>query len=60
MQLPSDDAILLSFVNTKLRDEFSSLSDFCECYGAEEGEVVSRLAALGYKYDEDQNAFIRS
>ncbi len=60
MQLPVDDFILLSFVNTKLRDEFSSLSDFCLSYGAEEGEVAARLAALGYEYNEEKNAFIRS
>lgn len=51
---------MLSFVNTKLRDEFSSLSDFCECYGVEEEEITARLSALGYEYDEEQNAFIRS
>ena len=60
MQLPSDDFILLSFVNTKLRDEYSSLSDLCADYGVLEEELVARLLALGYKYNEDQNAFIRS
>ena len=60
MQLPQDDFILLSFVNTKLRDEFSSLSDFCENYGVEEGNLRTRLAGLGYNYDENANAFVRS
>ena len=60
MQLPSDDFILLSFVNTKLRDEYSSLADFCADYGVSEDELTMRLALLGYKYNEDLNAFIRS
>ena len=60
MQLPSDDFILLSFVNTKLRDEYPSFSDFCADYGVSEGELITRLALLGYKYSEEQNAFIRS
>ena len=60
MQLPIDDVILLSFVNTKLRDVYSSLSDLCADFGAEEEEVLARLAALGYVYNEEQNAFIRS
>ena len=51
---------MLSFVNTKLRDEFSSLSDFCGYYGVEEGEIRTRLALSGYNYDEDANSFIRS
>ena len=60
MQLPKDDFILLSFINTKLRDEYSSLSDLCADYGVSEEELSARLAALGYKYNEEQNAFIRS
>ena len=60
MQLPSDDFILLSYVNTKLRDECSSLADFCADYGVSESELTARLLALGYKYNEDKNAFIRS
>lgn len=27
--IPTDPAILLSFVNTRLRDEFSSLAELC-------------------------------
>ncbi len=51
---------MLSFVNTKLRDECSSLADFCDCYGVEEEEITVRFSALGYFYDEAQNSFIRS
>ena len=50
---------MLSFVNTRLRDGYSSLCDFCEDFDVEEGEIRSRLAALGYEYDEGQNAFKR-
>ena len=60
MQLPSDDFILLSFVNTKLRDEYASLSDLCADYGVSEDELTDRLLELGYKYDDENNAFIRS
>ena len=58
MSLPVDDNILLSLVNTALRDG-ASLDDFCAEYGAEEAELVARLSALGYAYDEDKNAFMR-
>lgn len=60
MQLPENDYILLSYVNTKLRDEYSSLSDLCAVFDVTQEEVLARLAALGYKYDEDLNSFIRS
>lgn len=57
--LPTDDNILLSLVNTKLRDG-DTLADFCARYDAEEGALIDRLARAGYKYDEEGGAFIRS
>ena len=56
--IPKDPAILLSFVNTKLRDEYPSLSELCAALDAEEAEIRSTLAALGYRYDPDRNQFI--
>lgn len=58
MSLPVDDNILLSLVNTKLRDG-ASLGDFCAEYGAEEEELIKRLAAAGYAFDEDNKCFKR-
>ncbi|MCM1546554.1 MAG: DUF4250 domain-containing protein [Clostridiales bacterium] len=54
--LPSDDNILLSLVNTALRDG-DELADFCARYFAEEEEVLARLTAAGYHYDEESKAF---
>ena len=34
--IPTDPAILLSFVNTRLRDEFSSLAELCAALDADE------------------------
>lgn len=58
MSLPVDDNILISLVNTALRDG-ASLDDFCARYGAEETELVTRLAAAGYAFDEENNCFKR-
>lgn len=58
MSLPADDNILLSLVNTALRDG-DDLCGFCVAYGAEEVEVISRLAAIGYEYDGEGNSFKR-
>ena len=51
--------ILLSYINTKLRDEYSSLSDLASSTGYDELEIVKILKEIGYFYDEEQNAFIR-
>lgn len=60
MGLPQDDFILLSYVNTKLRDEYSSLEDFCTAEGAETDQVAAKLNGIGYYYDEEENAFKRA
>ncbi|HIZ72789.1 MAG TPA: DUF4250 domain-containing protein [Candidatus Gallimonas intestinavium] len=57
MKLPSDAAMLLSFVNTKLRDVYDSLDALCEDCEADRGELEEKLRALGYEYDPARNAF---
>ena len=59
MDLPQDDFILLSYVNTKLRDEYASLEALCEDLDMPRESIVTRLENLGYTYDEDKNAFTR-
>lgn len=55
--LPEDPNILLSYVNTKLRDEFGSLDSLCQVLGVEPGALAERLAGLGYAYDGNANQF---
>lgn len=57
MSLPKDPYILLSYVNMKLRDRYSSLSEFCEEEGEDETAVINALASIDYSYDPAQNAF---
>lgn len=55
--LPKDPVILLSFVNTRLRDRYESLSALCEDLEADEDELRARLAEAGYRYDPELNRF---
>ena len=50
--------MLLSVVNTKLRDEYDSLSDLCTALDADAEEIEKTLSALDYHYDPTQNRFI--
>ena len=50
MDLPQDPVILLSFVNTKLRDEYASLNAFCSAYDVEPASLCEKLAGLNYRY----------
>ena len=55
--LPNDPVILLSVVNTKLRDEYGSLQELCAALDTEESVLCSALAALDYFYDPVHNQF---
>ena len=56
--LPNQPMILLSFVNTKLRDDFSSLDAFCEDFNVAKDEIEEKLASIDYEYDEKLNKFV--
>ena len=56
--LPKDPVILLSFVNTKLRDEYPSLAELCAALDADEEALRNTLAALHYEYDAGRNRFV--
>lgn len=55
--LPNDPVILLSYINTKLRDEYPSLDALCDELGADRDVIEKRLAEIGYEYDSGRNQF---
>ena len=57
MSLPKDKVILLSYVNTQLRDNYSSLDDLCAALDADKEAIIKDLAAIGYAYSKEQNCF---
>ena len=56
--LPNDPVILLSFVNTELRDIFKSFEAFCKCHCCEGCDIEGKLNAIGYFYDAELNRFV--
>ena len=57
MKLPNNPYLLLSFINTKLRDNYSSLDELVDDFNYDKNEIIERLAAIDYYYDENQNQF---
>ena len=55
--LPKDPMILLSYVNTHLRDDYPSLDALCENLYISRAELEEKLSAVGFAYDEEQNRF---
>lgn len=58
MSIPSDPMMLLSFVNMKLRDFYSSLDELCADMNLDKDSVVSKLSSIDYEYDKDLNKFV--
>jgi hypothetical protein len=56
--LPKEPVMLLSVVTTKLRDEYPSLAELCLALDVDSAEIISKLAPLGYVYDESANRFV--
>lgn len=56
--LPQDPIILLSYVNTKLRDDYSSLDALCDDLDADKEELIRRLEGVNYTYSPERNQFI--
>ena len=56
--LPGDPVILLSVVNTKLRDFYPSLEAMCEDMQADQKEITDKLKMIDYEYDKDRNQFV--
>ncbi len=58
MPIPTDPIILLSFINTQLRDNYSSLDDLCKSYCVDPAEIREKLSSVNYEYDKNLNKFV--
>lgn len=55
--IPNDPFILLSYVNTQLRDFYPSLEEMCESLSLKEEELKKKLENIDYYYDAGLNQF---
>ena len=58
MSLPKDPVMLLSVVNTKLRDQYASLTELAKAYMVSETEIIEALGRINYQYNEERNQFV--
>ena len=56
MSLPNDP-VMLSVVNTLLRDRYGDLDALCDGEDLGRAALESRLATVGYRYRQDLNQF---
>ena len=58
MNIPNDPVMLLSYINTQLRDFYPALDELCSALNLSKDELCSKLSAIDYKYDEEANQFV--
>ena len=56
--IPKDPMILLSYVNTQLRDFYPTLEALADGLDIDREELVKKLADIDYEYDAQRNQFI--
>ena len=58
MAIPNDPMILLSYINTQLRDFYPSLEELCKAQSVDMQEIIHKLASIDYQYDQKLNKFV--
>ena len=55
--LPKDPITLMSVINMKLRDFYSTLDNLCDDMGIDRKELEERLGKAGFEYSEENKRF---
>ena len=55
MTLPEDPMMLFSFINMKLRDNYSSLDELCDDMNLQKEMLVQKLKSEGFEYSQENN-----
>ena len=50
--IPKDPMILLSYVNTQLRDYYDSLEALCTCRGLNRESLLDKMDSIDYHYEK--------
>lgn len=55
--LPNDPIMLMSVINTKLRDIYPSIEALCDDMDISAAELTEKLEKAGFTYDKESNQF---
>ena len=56
--IPQDPFMLLSYVNTQLRDFYTSLEALCRALELDQRELENKLEGIDYHYNPERNQFV--
>lgn len=57
MNIDLPNELLVSILNTKLRNDYNSLESLCDDLDVTQDDIIDKLAKDGYIYDDASNQF---
>ena len=58
VNIPKDPVMLLSYINTQLRDNYPDMDELCGSLCLDRKDVDEKLASIDYEYDSEKNQYI--
>lgn len=55
--IPQDPFMLMSFVNMKLRDQYSTLKELCDSLNIDQEWLIAKMKEIGMEYSAENNRF---
>lgn len=56
--IPKDPNMLVSYINTQIRDHYKTLEECCEALEISQEELKQKLKTVDYCYDETTHQFV--
>ena len=56
--IPKDPFMLVSWLNTQLRDFYPSLDELCQALNLARQSIEHSLASIDFRYAPDTNSFV--
>lgn len=53
-----DPVMLLSYINTQLRDFYPSMDELCKAFDVSKEEIDAKLDMIDYQYDAEKNQYV--
>ena len=60
VNIPKDPVMLLSYINTQLRDNYPDMDELCRSLCLDRKDVDEKLASIDYEYDPEKNQYVKS
>ena len=58
VNIPKDPVMLLSYINTQLRDNYRDMDELCRSLCLDRKDVDEKLASIDYEYDPEKNQYV--